>query len=305
MKSRRIKFFVSISVILLLLGFGYYFFLNWPQPCQKPITYSIENLDSRFGLARTELLDDIKQAEKIWESPINKQLFQYSSAGNLKINLVYDYRQEATDAMRKIGIVINDDKSTYDTLRARYDLLVASYNKEKTQIETMIAAYNADKSALEKDINYWNKRGGAPKTEYNLLEQKRIALNNQVAIINQAKTSFNGLVDDINSTETILNKLIVTLNLNVGAYNEVGSSTGKEYKEGEYVSDAGGTTINIFQFNDTNQLVRVLAHELGHALGLEHLDNPKAIMYYLNEEGMNEKLTADDLLALKKVCGIK
>ncbi len=316
MKPFRIKFFVSIFAILLLLGFGYYYredasrfsqgFLNRFQPCQRPITYSIVNIDPRFGLTKEELLDDIKQAEKIWESPINKQLFEYSPTGDLKISLIYDYRQKATDALRKIGIVINDDQSTYDVLKAKYDLLVVSYNKEKAQLETLIATYNADKSAFEKDVNYWNSHGGASKAERNILEQKRVDLNNQVIIINQAENSLNGLVDTINSAEIVLNKLIVTLNLQVSTYNTVGSSTGKEFSEGEYVSDASGTAINIFQFNDTNQLVRVLAHELGHALGLGHLDNPKAIMYYLNEdEGINEKLTADDLAALKKVCGIK
>lgn len=314
MKPFRVKFFVSICVVLLLSSFSYYYredagrllqgLLNRLQPCQRPITYSIAKLDPNFGLTEAEVLNDMEQAEKIWESPIDKQLFEYSPKGDLKINFIYDYRQKATDALRKIGIVINDDQSTYDVLKAKYDLLVASYDKEKAQLDTLIATYNADKSAFERDVNYWNSRGGAPKAEYNILEQKRVDLNNQVTIINQAGDSLNELVDIINSTEIVLNKLVATLNLKVSAYNAVGSSIGQEFSEGEYVRDANGTAINVFQFNDTNQLVRVLAHEFGHALGLGHLDNPKAIMYYLNE-GMNEKLTADDLSALKKTCGIK
>ncbi len=314
MKSPRIKFFPSVFGILLLLGFGYYYredagrilrgLLNQLQPCQRPITYSIASFDTRFGLVKEELLNNIKLAEKIWESPIDKQLFEYSFAGDLKINFIYDYRQKATDAMKRIGIAINDDRSTYDALRTKYDLLVVSYNKEKVRIDALIAVYNTDKNTLEKNISYWNSRGGAPKTEYNILEQKRIDLNNQIVIMNQAKNSLNELVDTINSAGLVLNKLIATLNLQVNKYNTVGSSTGKEFNEGQYISGAGGTTINIFQFNDKNKLVRVLAHEFGHALGLEHLDNPKAIMYYLNE-GMNEKLTADDLAALKRACGIK
>lgn len=314
MKSSRIKLSIGIVAIVLLLSGGYYYrgdianrlqeFINRARPCQKPIAYSIGDLDPRFGLTKAELLNEIKKDEKIWEAPINRQLFEYSPTGSLKINLVYDYRQKATDALKNMGIAIKDDRSTYDMLKTKYDTLVASYNRQKKQLDALVVIYNADKSAFEKDINYWNGNGGAPKTERARLEQQRIDINAQVAIINQDKDALNGLIDTINSAEVILNALIGTLNLQVGKYNTVGSSTGKVFTEGEYVSDANGTAINIFQFNDKTQLIKVLAHELGHAIGIGHLDNPKAIMYYLNE-GINEKLTADDLTALKNVCGIK
>ncbi len=313
MKLFRIKIFAGIFAIFLLLVFGYYYregvgrfwrmTLNQLWPCQIPITYSIANLDTRFGLTRTELLDYLKRAETIWESPIHKQLLEYSPNGDLKINLIYDYRQQATDTLRKMGIVISDSRSTYDALKAKYDLLVASYTAEKERLMALIATYNADKSAFEKDLNYYN-HGKASKAGSSILEQEKADLNDQAAIIEQAQNSLNELVDTIRSAELVLNKLVLTLNLQVDKYNTVGASAGEQFREGEYTSGISGTAINIFQFDDTSRLMEVLAHEFGHALGLGHIDNPKAVMYYLNE-GMNGKLTADDLAALKKVCGIK
>ncbi|KKT86797.1 MAG: Peptidase M10A and M12B matrixin and adamalysin [Microgenomates group bacterium GW2011_GWA1_Microgenomates_45_10] len=301
----------NLISILLLAGFGYFYraelarfysiILNRLAPCQRPITYSIDRLDSQFGISKEKLLIDIAQAEKIWEESIARPLFVYSPNGELKISLVYDYRQKATVELQKLGIVINDDRSTYDVVKAKYDSLLTVYNREQAHINEQVAEYNAQKAALEKEVNYWNSRGGAPRSTYDSLQKRQTELNNQYIALAQAEEQLKQSAEIVNSTALVLNKLISELNLQVAQYNTVGASTGKEFNQGEYVSGVNGTSINIFQFNNENKLVRVLAHELGHALGLEHLDNPRAIMYYLNE-GTNEKLTTDDLTALKQKC---
>jgi predicted Zn-dependent protease len=92
--------------------------------------------------------------------------------------------------------------------------------------------------------------------------------------------------------------------MEVKKFNTIGEELGGEFEEGTYREDASGRQIDIYQFDTKGKLARVLAHEFGHALGLAHLENPKAVMYRLNN-GVNEKLVADDILALKKHCGIE
>lgn len=282
--------------------------INRFYPCTQPITYSIGTFDKRFGLSQQDFLNAIATAESIWEKPINRSLFIYNSststASDLTFNLMYDYRQAATQQLDKLGDSIDGDKRIYTALKTALTTQQAEYKNKKAAYDSLVAAYRTEQAAYNAEVESWNKKGGAPKNTYADLQQKRADLDQKLVVINAALAELNALIQKINASVATVNQLASHLNSNVNTYNTIGSSTGKEFNEGEYVSDMSGQSIYVYQFSDKQKLIRVLAHELGHALGLDHIDNPKAIMYRLNE-GTAGTLTSDDLAALKAICKIK
>jgi len=92
---------------------------------------------------------------------------------------------------------------------------------------------------------------------------------------------------------------VASFNAKVEQYNQ---TSGRTFEQGQYIRDKAGERINVFEFIGTDQLERVLAHEFGHALGLEHNSDPKAIMYEKNESGSLTPTQAD-LTSLRALCG--
>ncbi len=304
---------LSLLTLLILIGCGWYFrvplkgFAKIAEarlfPCTAPIPYTFSGFDSRFGISRNDFNEAVRQAEHLWDTAAGKDLFVYDPSGapgDLTINLVYDQRQEATDKLRELGLQIDDTEKSYADLNAKYSALKASYDSGKAALDDLIAQYNKRKDAYEAKVSYWNSRGGASGATYQTLETERKALVTMAAQIKTDETSLNALADNINSLIVVLNRIARDLNLSAERYNTAGA--GQEFEEGVYESSALTRAITIYQFDTHEKLTRVLAHEMGHALGLEHNDDPQAIMYRLNQ-GQNAALTAADMSELKKLCG--
>ncbi len=278
-------------------SFSYYF------PCKTTITYSLGDFDTKFGVTKADFLDALKSAEKIWETEINKDLFRYEDDGRLKVNLVYDERQATTEQLKKMGVVVDSNKASYDSIKSQYDSIQAEYKKEKNIFTTKVSSFESRKKAYEAEVIKVNSRGGANKATVNKLNAERDALNQELVSIQQMQNDLNNKVDSINALAGALNDLAKVLNITVDKFNTIGGSLGPEFEEGTFVTSGKGQEINIYQFDNKTKLIRVLAHEMGHALGLDHNEDPKAIMYRLNN-GINEKLTPTDIKELKSLCGL-
>lgn len=311
----KLWYFFKLFVFLILAGFAYQHrdeitlrlrtAVHVYIPCTIPLTYSLGTLDTQFGLSRADFLMRIATAENAWEDVAGKELFRYEeSGGDMTVNLIYDTRQETTEKLQEIGESIGGKKEAYETLLAEYERLSEALAKEKSAYEREVTQLKNIQSAYQREVARANKRGGAWEAEYERLEKQRLEINSRVAEVNKSLAQLNTTIEATNTLGTQVNALVQELKLDVDTYNTTGKTRGEEFSEGEYIYDALWKRINIYEFSDATKLSRVLIHELGHAVQMDHVNETDAIMYRLNA-GKNQTITEADKAELRRVCRIK
>src|SRR3989338_4405050 len=113
-----------VALIAVLGGGGYYAYTHQAQvrgvvrivqdkvtPCAAPLTYSIGSIDPRFGISKSALAADLKEAAGIWTKAAGKDLLAYQeSGGDVTVSLVYDERQAGNAKLKKIRTPLEKKK---------------------------------------------------------------------------------------------------------------------------------------------------------------------------------------------------
>ena len=304
--SNKIKLFlINVLWFIVIVSLGYFVYLQYfaAKPCQQPIEYKIGTLDPRFGVSESQFKADISQASNIWSKAIGKNLFEYNPNGALTINLVYDTRQQTTQKEQVLNADISQDSNVADSVKQEFNSLESQYNTAQQDYQNQLTQFNQAQDDYNTQVQSWNAKGGAPEPQYSQLKSQANDLQNQQNALEAKRQEVNDLVDQINALIKKYNLLVSQVNTTVNEINTDGLS-GTTFEEGVYVSGPTGKYINIYQFNNQTFFIRVLAHELGHSLGLQHNSNPDSIMNPVNQS-TNLIPTKDDLQELKTECGIK
>lgn len=267
---------------------------------QRPITYRLGKVDERFNLSRENFQTAVKMAASVWGKPFQRDFFREDAKGAIEVNIIYDYRQESTDKLKKLNYKIDQTKNSYEELKTRLETLKAEYESKRISVDNDINDYNMRANALNNDIESWNRKGGAPQNIYAQLMKEKDELAVFLENLNAGQEETKILTDTINSLVVVINEIASNNNLDLLDQQNIGNALGREFCEGLYEYRNGRRTITIYQYDNERRLIRVLAHEFGHALGLNHSKNKESIMYPVIQSDSLE-LTEDDITALKKL----
>lgn len=274
------------------------------SPCREPLTYRPGDIDSRFDITQKELEEIMNEVEALWESAVNKDLIKLSPKGKVALNLVYSEEQKRTDAERQFSDRVRAKEQQVSVREREYQQLSGRYEESEKDVRQTLDEYNSKISTYNKLAEEWEGKEATSKiiTEFKTLEQEITTLE---ASLKRKKQNLASLRERTNAKTEQLNNLIKEHNNLIAEYNRRFSKP-RRFDQGRYVKRGDNQAINIYQFGNRAQLKTVLAHEMGHALGLDHVDNPKSIMHkMMAEQNMaNLQLTDEDIAALKKQCNM-
>lgn len=288
-----------VLLLLVLVGAGAYWYQSTAAICPVPFSYRLGEVDASFGISREKALEYVLEAEARWERAVGRDLFVHADTADFPVHFVYDERQALADTEELDRVALDAQRAESESVILTVEKLQAEHHELSLAYQSQVAAYEERLDAYNTEVNRYNDRGGAPADVYEELEVERIQLRKDADALAGTAAKLNELAANINKLGERGNNLVEDYNTHVNAYNkEYGFS--REFTQGDYQGDS----IHIYKFSNENELIKVLMHEFGHALGIDHVAGASSVMYYLLENPEVEpELSADDLAAFEMVCG--
>lgn len=244
------------------------------SPCDYPIPYKIGSVDPKFGLSTSDVLADTTTATNILSQIERKQLFTYSNSAALTVNFVYDTRAELDTQINQLQTQLKEKGNTLDQQ-------IKDYKSDANKFDQKLADFNAT-------VEKYNSEGGAPPDVYEKITEQLRQLRAEADTLNQRAR-------DLNLSTQEYNIGVSHLNQDASKFND---AIALKPEEGLY--DEANNTITLYFASNQDELIHTLTHEFGHALGMQHVDNPEAIMYPYSTKNITP--TPEDIEQFAYIC---
>lgn len=255
-------------------------------PCAVPLEWRIADVDPRFELEDSSARVAMERATELWERAVDRELFSHEPEGGLPVRFVYDDRQALLQVRRDLQREIQDAGRDLEARRAEIADLRDAFESARAAYEERRAVFERRMASHDAEVRRWNERGGAPDSvraelldRSAELQEERRALERQRQELQAVQEWFRAETDRLNQRIRERNRRVEDLERRFPATATEAGRYGESVRRrnGEVVSV--DREIRVFRFDGLDELVLLLAHELGHALGLGHSGVEGSVMH--------------------------
>ncbi|HUP53484.1 MAG TPA: matrixin family metalloprotease [Longimicrobiales bacterium] len=282
-------------------------------PCAVPLAWRLARLDDEFGLGAAEATAALQRAAAVWEERVGHPLFRHDPRDGFPIRLVYDERQARADERTSREAELSGARAGLDAAGEQLVQQGDRHAAARTLFAERQRAYERRLQEHNADVRTWNEQGGAPEDVAERLDQASQALRRERGALEQDGLALEAQLRALQDEVGRLNRANEAHALRAEALaTEFPSGTMEagEYREAVRTENrrvvAVGREIRVYRFSHAHELTLIVAHELGHALGLGHADDPDAVMSAEHDsrvEGLAvTAVHAADLALLRATC---
>lgn len=280
--------------------------------CGEPIAWRVGRVAPDSELDRAEFQRKVEAAAKAWNHAGQGTLLVHDPVDGFPVDLRAGEAQQQARDLTRLQAALTGKRERLEDLSFRVEQSLAERGDLEERHNEEVAAYNAAVQEYNRRVQEIGQR--VARSERTALEETRQALAAQRTHLQQLETEFtlagktaSESIREYNELAGTINELLARIQARLpGAPRDAG-----DYREILRLSATGEIldvqrSIRIHFWYYPQHLKTTLAHEFGHALGLDHVAEPDAVMhasYTAGFEPLAFRLHPADIAALNEHCG--